>query len=727
MRKQLVIALALSVGLLTNSPMLDAQQVTKRPLTLQEYTMGSLNCIYPEHIYGLQWLDNQLLSISYPDNELKIRGIKDTEWKTFLTLDTLKAIINSNRKAPIELDSFPYAYQALPNSLIRFDIRGEIIVIDTKSNKVVSTMGSIGESQARLLSPNYKHLAYVKGHNLFITDPSGNSKQLTQDGSIKIVYGQSVHQNEFGIHSGLFWSPDGTKLAFYRMDQSMVSPYPILHVNAGRPYGEEQYYPMAGTALHHVKLGIYDLTTGKLIYLDTPDASKTYLTNIAWTPDNKEILIAEVNREQTEVQLRAYSSETGEALRTILTEHNDKYIEPQHPVLFLPNKPTEFIWQSRRNGYHHLYHYNLNGRLIKQVTQGNWEVTDVHGFSSDGKDVFYSSTQVSPLERHLYRVSLSGKSNPLQLTSDAGWHRINFSEDKKTFIDTYESINVGNTIKLKSSTKGGKSITTLLEVSNPDEHYLTPQIELGTIKAADGKTDLHYRLIRPYNFDATKKYPTIIYVYNGPHAQLVQNRYRGAAGGWELNMANQGYVIFTVDGRGSAHRGAAFEQVIHRQLGTHEMADQLQGVEFLKTLPYTDMSRLGVYGWSFGGFMTTNLMLSYPDIFKVGVAGGPVIDWSRYEIMYGERYMDTPQENPKGYEANNLLLKANKLKGRLMLIHGTIDPVVIWQHSLLFLKTSVTAGTHPDYMVYPEHQHNVLGSERVHLNEVITRYFKDHL
>lgn len=717
MRKQLALSLV-ALGLFLSTGTMQAQK-QQRTLTLSEYTAGSPQYKAAKNISGLQWLGQELLS--YDKEGIKVRSIENKDERLLLSL----AEVNTLFRAAGVQDEYKRMprFEPLPNRLLRLSVVGEMIVVDPFRKTLISHLSSEKGSQASLYNPQSTAEAYVKGDNLYVATSAGK-RQLTTDGSQEIVYGQSVHQNEFGISGGLFWSGDGKRLAFYRMDQSMVKPYPILHVDNERPYSKMQYYPMAGTPLHHVKLGIYDLATERTLYLDTPDPSQTYLTNITWSPDGNEIYVVELNRAQTTFSVVAYDPTTGKMKRKLFTEHNDIYAEPLHPLAFVPTKPNLFVWQSRRDGYNHLYLYDTSGKLQRQLTKGEWEVIDFHGFSADGKELYYTSTEASPTERQLYSTTLTG-AKPKRLTEGSGWHSIKPSSDGKYFVDTYESQVVAREIKVVSSK--GKTISTLLPAQTPDRDFLTPTVELGTLQAADGTTNLHYRLIKPYNFDPTKKYPAIIYVYNGPHAQLVQSRYRGAARGWELNMANEGYIIFTVDGRGSAHRGAKFEQVIHRQLGKHEMEDQMRGVELLRSLPYVDADRLGVYGWSYGGFMTTNLMLTHSDVFKVGVAGGPVIDWARYEIMYGERYMDTPEENPEGYKSNNLLLRAGDLKGRLLLIHGTIDPVVIWQHSLLFVQASVQAGTHPDYMVYPEHEHNVLGPDRVHLNEVITRYFKDHL
>lgn len=724
MNKKLIGSLILGTILMAY-PLSAQKSSVPRTLTIEEYTAGNPKTLHAQSIPALQWLGNDYI---YVDGARLVIGKpgKAVHERTLLTNKELESIVGSESAVFRGKYFSRFSIVDVERGLMRIATEQAAYIINPKTKTLVATIPNIGGTVAEELNSSYSHLAFVKEHNIEIQSlktREGNHR-ITTDGSEQIVYGQSVHQNEFGISGGLFWSPDGRKLAFYRMDQSMVQPYPILHVNARKPYAESQYYPMAGLPIHHVTIGVYNLDTRETIYLATGEPKEKYLTNVCWSPDSRELFVAEVNREQTRNELKVYSPQTGKLVRNVFVEENSVYIEPRFAPRFVPGHSNQFVWQSRRDGYDHLYLYNTDGTLIRQLTKGNWEVVDFHGFSPDGKQLYYTSTEGSPLDRNLYSVTLN-KAQRKVLTPAYGWHTPRLSADKKFVIDFFESPEVARRIDLVSHT--GKALRTMLLAKHPEKDFTTPNIELGTIKAADGKTDLHYRIIKPTNFDPNKRYPTIVYVYNGPHAQLVQRRYRAAARGWDLHMATQGFVVFTVDGRGSAYRGAEFEQVIHRNIGKNEMADQMCGVDFLRTLPYVDANRIGVYGWSYGGFMTTNLMLTHPDVFKVGVAGGGVMDWSRYEAMYGERYMDTPQENPEGYKANNLLSRAGDLKGRLLLIHGTIDPVVIWQHTMLFVDACVKAGSLPDYMIYPEHQHNVIGPDRVHLNKVITRYFQDHL
>ena len=700
---------------------LPAQEQHRSP-TLEEYTLGSPKALRRTSLRSLRWLGSDYV---YIDSTRLVIGTPTAAHpeKTLLSQDEFLAIIGEATKGAGAKYFTPFSVVD-DGLLIPFGKKHYLI--DPQAKKQLAAFERAGRAeQAFALAPRAKHAVAVRDNNLFLLLPDGSSKQLTTDGTPTLVYGQSVHQNEFGIHGGLFWSPDGSRLAFYRMDQSMVSAYPLVHTNTRKATEEKLYYPMAGMPSHHVTLGIYDVASGQTTYIKTGEPKEKYLTNISWAPDSKTVYIAEVNREQNHMDLKAYDPATGDYIKTLFSEHNDKYIEPQWPMRFIPGRDKEFVWQTRRDGYTHLYRYNVDGKLLGQITRGEWEITDFLGFADGGKTIVYSSTQLSPIDRVIASVSIDGRKTRI-LTPQAGWHVGQLSPDGKYLLDTYESLKNPTENRLLSVATG-KPIATLYQSKDPEAGFINPEITFGTIKAADGVTDLHYRLLKPTNFDPAKKYPTIVYVYNGPHAQLVQNRFHAGCLGWDLYMATKGFVIFTVDGRGSAHRGAAFEQVIHRHLGKNEMADQMKGVDFLKSLPYVDADRIGVAGWSYGGFMTTNLMLTYPDVFKVGSAGGAVTDWARYEIMYGERYMDSPQDNPEGYKETNLSLRAGNLKGRLLLIHGTIDPTVVWQHTQLFVDACVKAGTYPDYMIYPEHKHNVLGVDRVHLNYTMARYFMDHL
>ena len=585
-------------------------------------------------------------------------------------------------------------------------------------------------------------LAYTIGNNLYMQESDGTSVQITHEPE-GIVCGQSVHRNEFGISKGTFWNADGTLLAFYRMDESMVTSYPLVDITARVGQVNAIRYPMAGMTSHKVQVGIFNPANGKTIYLNTGDATDRYFTNISWAPDGKSLFLIELNRDQNHSKLCQYNTENGELIQVLYEEEHEKYVEPQHAILFLPWDDSKFIYQSQRDGFNHLYVFDLKKKKYperyitkagttyrpfyenRQLTTGNWLVQDVLGFDVKRKEIIFAATKESPLQNNIYKVNVkNGKITSLD--NGQGVHRVQLSANAEYMIDNYSTPDTPRRIVL-TSLRNGKECQELLVAQNPFEGLQMPNIETGILKAADGTTDLHYRIVKPADFDPSKKYPAIVYVYGGPHAQLITNGFMHDARGWDLYMANEGYILFTVDNRGSANRGMEFENATFRHLGIEEGKDQVKGVEFLKTLPYVDGNRIGVHGWSFGGHMTTALLLRYPEIFKVGVAGGPVIDWGYYEVMYGERYMDTPQTNPEGYQETNLKNLAGNLKGHLLIIHDDHDDTCVPQHTLSFMKACVDARTYPDLFIYPNHKHNVIGRDRVHLHEKITRYFKANL
>lgn len=585
-------------------------------------------------------------------------------------------------------------------------------------------------------------------------------------GQSDVVWGQSVHRNEFGIDGGLFWSPNGHQLAFYCMNQSMVGKYPLLQTDAREAEVQWIRYPMAGDTSHQVLLGIYNpdqqhicwIKTGaKLSNTSNPSTSphstlpsphyslisdpEHYLTCISWRPDGKQIFIAELNRKQNYMELNAYDTQTGEFVETLFVEESPKYVEPEHPLYFLPNSNNKFIWMSERDGFKHAYLYDLSARDKRdgslkdpvQLTRGEWLVTNIVGMDAKAKNLYFMATKDSPLEQNLYSVDMK-KLTVTRITTQPGVHRVMINKQYTQVYDTFANHDTPRQCQLINLKNGKPQKTTVLYTAeNPYKGLARPEVEVGTIKAADGVTDLYYRLVKPSEVvqnlttSEPQKHPVIVYLYNGPHAQLVTEGFQWGLPGWDCYMANQGYVVFTIDGRGSENRGLAFEQTIWHNLGYNEGLDQMKGVEYLKTLPYVDSDRIGIYGWSYGGFMTTYMMLNYPETFKVGVCGGPVLDWSRYEVMYGERYMGTPEDNPEGYAANTMINQTEKLQGHLLIIHDDQDGTVVPQMSYQFLKNAVANGTYPDFLMYMNHEHNVRGKDRVHLLNNIARYFEEHL
>lgn len=707
-----------------------------KQFSLEDLNFGGKNFrnMIPEN-RNLIWWGDQLICRN-PENckLINVSTGKETVLFTVEQINKWTSATDKNDVQNLSSVSFPYS----DKSLVLLKTQKERLLIDFKKKKVVWRQKHETE-QASEWNSKSKALAFIKENNLYVTDNDGKTTQITTDGSREIVYGQAVHRNEFNCDYGLFWSADGMKLAFYRMDQSMVADYPQVNTFEREATYEPDKYPMAGMTSHKVTVGVYDLNTGKTIYLKAGDPTDRYFTNISWAPDSKKIYMFELNRDQNDCRLTAYNPENGEKTGELYRETDAKYVEPLHPIVFLPWDSSKFIMQSRTDGFNHLYLCSLGkhgSRMasntesleIEQLTSGKWEVLDVLGFNTKSKTIVYTSNECNPIQSNVFTVNVETQKRTLVDDNGKGWHAAaTLSSSGRYICDNYQTPEIPRHIVTIDIEKGKHCL--ILSAKDPwkEKGYNIPEYSCGTLKAADGKTDLYWRMVKPINFDPEKKYPTVVYVYGGPHAHNVDARFRWCSRSWETYMAQKGYLLFILDNRGSEHRGKDFEQATFRQLGQIEMQDQMKGVEFLKTLPYVDMNRLGVHGWSFGGFMTISLMTNYPDIFKVGVAGGPVIDWKWYEVMYGERYMDTPQTNPEGYNKTSLLNKAKDLKGKLQIIIGMNDPTVVPQNALMFLNACSEAGTQPDFFAYPGEGHNMMGHKSVHLHERITQYFEDYL
>ena len=698
--------------------------------TLEDLNFGGTNyhAMQPNNIW-LTWWGDQLIQTDV--EECYTIDVKTGKKKRLFTLDDINRWAESDDSVRyvrhLMNATFPYA----DKPLVMVGNRKAVILLDFKDKRVV-WQDSISQPEANDWNSVSKATAYLKNHQLYVCDGEGHEHQLTTDGSREIVYGQAVHRNEWGINKGTFWSPDGQRLAFYRMDQSMVTDYPQVDIFPRAAAYEPDKYPMAGMTSHEVTVGVYDLKTDKTVYLKTPlpqqggaRGGSCYFTNISWSPDAKTIYMLELNRAQNDCRLVSYDATTGSRMAELDRETSDKYVEPLHPIQFLPWDDTLFIMQSQRDGYNHLYLFNIKGECLKQLTSGPWVVLDVLGFNLKQKSVIIKANKEHPLHQRLYSVSMTG--NIKQLETVDGVHNGELSPSGNYLIDRFSTPTRSRVIDVVDVNAKTPRHTNILEAEDPWKDYEQPIFECGTIKAADGTTDLYYRMVKPYNFNPEKKYPTVVYVYGGPHAHNIQASWHWASRSWETYMAQKGYIVFILDNRGSENRGREFEQVTWHQLGQVEMQDQMEGVKYLKSLPYVDADRLGVHGWSYGGYMTISLMTNYPDVFKVGVAGGPVIDWKWYEVMYGERYMGTPQSNPEGYEKCSLLSKAGNLKGKLQIITGYNDNTVVPQHCLSFLDACIKAGTQPDFFAYPGEEHNMRGHASVHLHERITQYFEDFL
>ena len=672
----------------------------------------------PASLSNIQWRSNNLFTWN-ANNRIVQSVVKTGTSDTILSLDALNLAVEKIQQKKLRNlpafkweneNTFSYMNDA---KIFRFNIL-------TKDLALVNSYETNGENAK--FEPVTGRVAFTKGNNLNVSE-NGKTIVVTKDSDKGIVNGKTVHRNEFGIDGGIFWSPKGNLLAFYRMDETMVTEYPLVNIDERVAKVEYIRYPMAGMASHHVTVGVYDPAKNQVIFLKTGEPAEQYLTNVTWSPDEKYIFIAVLNRDQDHMWLNKYDATTGDFVKTLFEEKDKEYVEPLNGLYFLQTNPSQFIWQSRRDGFNHLYLYDVEGNLVKQVTKGTWEVTAYQGFDPKEIKIFYTSTQESPLERHLYSVELkTGKT--IKYTSGKGTHTTFVSPDGKFVVDRLSSLNVGSRYMLINDKT--ETVRMISEDVNPLKNYNLGETKFVTLKADEG-SDLYGRIILPVGFDASKKYPALVYVYGGPHSQLVSDSWLGASNLYFNYLATIGYIVWTMDNRGTSDRGAVFEQVIHRRLGDIENQDQMVGVNYLKSLPYVDASRIGIDGWSFGGFMTLTMIMRNPGVFKVATCGGPVIDWKYYEVMYGERYMDTPEQNPEGYKKACILNYVDQLNAKLLLIHGAQDNTVVWQNSLQFIQNCIQQRKQVDFFVYPNHEHNVSGADRLHLYRKLAGYYEQNL
>ena len=690
---------------------LSAQESERKLLSIEDVV---LNRELSPKSYPIQWV-GQSDSFSTVEGEaLVATDARNNKKRTIITLEELNSILSTDFKR------FPaYAWED-DNSLI-VNAHSQRNIIDLKSRKIIAAYKiPVGANLTRQSGKGGIY-AYTKDNNLYCFDGE-REHQITNFTDKNIVCGQSVSRNEFGIAGGIFFSPDAKKIAFYQKDESRVTDFPLLDINTRTGTLRNIKYPMNGMDSEHVSLGVYDIASGKTTYLNVTDFdAERYLTCITWSPDSEHIYIQVLDRAQKNVHLNSYNASTGEFLKQILSEHNDRWVEPQYQLIFLKNDPSRFIYSTdNRDGFWNLYICNDEGK-VERLTKVD---ADVKYVAQDDKFVYYTSAEVSPAESHLFKVEIAtGKAT--RLTKEAGWHEPVMSKSGKFYLDTYSSLNIPRIVDLgRTDLKPSRE---LFRAEDPTVGYNFCNIELGKIKSADGKFDNFYRLIKPLDFDPTKKYPVILYVYGGPHSQMVKNNYQASLRRWEMYMAQHGYVVFVMDNRGTQNHGAEYEKAIHRQCGQVEMEDQMVGMRWLMSHDWVDQERIGVHGWSYGGYMTISLITNYPDVFKVGVAGGPVIDWKWYEVMYGERYMDNTHNNPEGFAKTSLINKATSLKGKLLICQGAVDNVVVWQHSLSFIRECIKNHVQVDYFPYPCAEHNVYGKDAVHLYQKITNYFEDYL
>lgn len=691
---------------------------SQKSLSLEDAVMQQYRAFYPERIIGFNWLPNttDYVYLSNDQTTLFKSSVSSKKDEVLFSIDDLEEILDT------EIYRF-YPMQFKSKDLFFMNDGTSFYKVNIKDRKAEILHHLEENANAPLFEPSSGRIAYLINNNVMVRyEDSKKVISVTQNKDENIVSGQAIARSEFGITEGLFWSLQGKYLAFYEKDESKVHNYPLLDINQTPGALNSIKYPMAGQKTEKARVGIFNTESQKTVFIETLKDPEGYLTNISFTPDEKYLFVAEVNRGQNHMWLNVYDALNGAFVKTILEETNDKWVEPEHPAYFPCDKKNNFIWMSEKDGFMNLYYYDFEGKLIDQITDHKFVVKNIVGLSNDEKHLYYEATGPNPMNTMVYDYNIKKKTSTL-LTKVEGTHSVKVCDNNSYYYDTYSNSSTAR--KSLIYTSNGKMSKLLLNAKDKLDAYQIAQTEIGSIDASDG-TKLYYRLIKPSNFDASKKYPVLNYVYGGPHAQLVTNSWLNGASLWMHWMAEQGYIIFTLDNRGSGNRGFAFESQIHRQLGTVEIEDQMAGVNFLNSLPFIDNKRMSVHGWSFGGFMTTSLMLRKPGVYTTGVAGGPVTDWKYYEIMYGERYMDQPDENEKGYSEASLLNKTENLEGKLLLIHGSSDDVVVMQHNLKLVQRFIESEKQIDFFPYPMHKHNVYGKDRVHLMTKVLNYILEN-
>lgn len=714
MRKALISVIA---GVLILSSGLIAQ--TKKELSLSDAVLQQFADLGPTKMRGLDWINESAYIYKKGKNEeesLVGFDLKKNEEKTLLTLSDLNKKLEAFGKT---VKSLP-AFNSLNNNMLTFSIEGIYFVYLTDKGSLKSFHNEVDGISDVHINSSGNAMAYVKDNNVFYTDFNHEILQVSQDGSHNIVYGKAVSRFEFGINDGIFWKPDGSSFAYYRNDQSSVTDYPLVDLNSVPAVHKPIKYPMAGGPSEKVSLE-YFTRDGTQVAFKTDPNIDSYICSVNWTPDASQVILVVLNREQNIARYLRFDGGSGEFMGIELEEHDEKYVEPLFPLIFTKSDGSEYIFMSQKDGFMHAY--LKSGDNESQLTKGNWVITKYLGINNNNTIAYFEGTTEDATENHIYKVDLVKKTFD-KISKNKGTYHAKLSPGGDYLITWFSSIDTPG--KVVIADKDGIVIKTLHTSSDPLEEYKVQRPELLSIRNSEGIL-LNARMIKPSDFDDKKKYPVLVYVYNGPHVQLVKNSWWGGASLWMNYLAEMGYIVFTVDGRGSYNRGKDFEQSVFRNLSELEMKDQIDGVNYLKSLSYVDPDKIAVHGWSYGGYMTTSLMLHYPDVFKVGVAGGPVTSWKYYEVMYTERYMDTPSENPEGYKKSDVSNYVNNLKGKLLLIHGMNDNTVVPQHNLALVKNFIDEGVQVDFFPYPGHEHNVRGKDRVHLMQKVIDYIDEKL
>jgi dipeptidyl-peptidase-4 len=612
--------------------------------------------------------------------------------------------------------------------MIVFGYGGDVFTLNVKSGEVVRRTKTDEDEENLTVAPDGKSLAFTREHDIYVLDLEDNAvTRLTNDGSDTMYNGvlDWIYMEELftrGDVQGYWWSPDSRAIAFLQIDETPVPEFSIVDFLPTHNTAELQRYPKAGDPNPIVRVGVCDLERREVTWMDVDTGDDSYIARVYWLGDGRRLAIEKLNRAQNDLRLLFADAQTG-AVTEVLAEESPAWINVSYMKHYYENKP-QFIWSSERDGYNHLYLYNIEGTLIRRLTNGSWGVSDLYGADELRGGIYFAALQKSILERHLYRVSEKGGGIE-RISRRAGTHSVTFSPDYRYYIDRFSNVTMPTIISVRHA--NGDEVIKVGDQGSPLGEYELPETEFLTITSAEG-LEFQCSMIKPLDFDPSREYPVLVYVYGGPGSQVVRNRWGGSSQLWHLFMASRGYIVFSLDNRGSYGKGRAWEDVVLKQLGYYELEDQLAGVEYLKTLPYVNPKRIGIWGWSYGGYMTALAMFKAPDVFKAGAAVAPATDWHLYDSIYTERYMKRPEDNPVGYAEASPLNHVDGLKGSFLLMHGTDDDNVHMQNSIKLTKAFIESGKDFDLMLYPGKDHSIRGEKsRTHLFSKLTRFFDENL
>ena len=598
-----------------------------------------------------------------------------------------------------------------------------LFVIDAGDARPKKTIADICEDNVPTLAPNGRFVLFRKDSNLFVRDlASPKTVQLTSDGTSTLLNGQLdwVYPEELDLGTAFWWSPNSKQIAYMQFDVSKEFVYPHSDLLGLRAIYEPQRYPQAGTPNAEVKVGVVSADGGPTTWMQIGDTANTLIARVNWLPNSKALSIQRMNRIQNHLDFLFADAANG-SVRTVLTERDKFWINTNDDLRLLHIRP-EFVWSSERSGFRHLYLYSTNGELIRQLTSGDWQVNKVVALNEDTGYVYYTSTEASPLQGQLYRVSLKGGA-PERLSRSIGMHAIFSDERGRNYLDTFSTLTSPPQSTLHDGSGAQLAVFRAADGTIENEYQILPE-ETVTVPLKDG-AGLYAHLIKPYHFEPGWKYPAIVFIYGGPQAQVNHDEWGGIS--WEQALANRGFVIWKLDNRGSAGRGHKFESPVYREMGRVELSDQRAGIEKLLSMGFVDKDHIGIYGWSYGGYMTLYSLLHAPELFKAGIAGAPVTDWHNYDTIYTERYMGLPSENPEGYKKSSDVLAAGNLQGKLMIVCNFEDDNVLFQNTMQMMTALHRANKQFELMLYPQKTHGVTGNLREGMLEQMTEFFERNL